>query len=283
MPTTNYNPIPRDSDENNASEARYISAILAQSGEFTDPGPRIRAMRNPVLFDHFTYGAGAFNSHVPQDWVTTETGAATPFAPGAAALGGLAVGVTGATTNNAEEIAGKNVGWKPSTMGGIYFECRAKFVSATTATDGDFYMGLADAVTYTNGLPFVFSAATAVTTDVPTEWVGFGYTSIATSGAGFNAAGNSVGLVNCTSGTAVFTAPTDAGTTAVKDSLFHIYRVEVSTAGTATFYRDGKHVGSKASAVVATTGLTPYIVANAKASHAQTATIDWIGVGATYV
>src|SRR5438477_11101558 len=60
----------------------------------------------------------------------TETGAATPFAISTSVVGGAAVAVTGATTNNAEETGGNLIGWQPSTQAtnaNLRFECRAKF------------------------------------------------------------------------------------------------------------------------------------------------------------
>src|SRR5688500_11699057 len=94
--------------------------------------------RAPFIFDHFAYGAGALNSHVPQNWVTAEAGSGTVFAPGATG-GTYLTGVTGATTNNGEELAGKGVLWNPSTMGGLVLEARLKFQATGTETDGDFY------------------------------------------------------------------------------------------------------------------------------------------------
>src|SRR5439155_19114552 len=108
-------------------------------------------------------------------------------------VGGALVDGTGATTNNGEELAGKGVIWQPSTMGTpgpLVLEVRAKFVGATTAKDGDYYLGFADAVTYTNSLPYVLSAASAFTTSAPVEFAGFGYSSIPSSGSMFNSGGN---------------------------------------------------------------------------------------------
>jgi hypothetical protein len=234
--------------------------------------------RSPSISDHFTYGAGALNSHVPQNWVTTETGAATPFAPGAAALGGLLVATTGATTNNAEEMAGKNVGWKPSTMAPLVLEVRLKAVGATTATDGDFYIGFADAVTYTSGLAYVFSAASAFTTSAPVEFAGFGYSSIPTSGALFNSGANFIGVVTEKSSVAAL-----AATTIAKDSNFHIYRVEMDASANAAFFIDDIQVGAVAAATTAATALVPYLSGIAKNSHANTITVDFINVGGSYV
>src|SRR3972149_7218470 len=96
-------------------------------------GGRIEC-RAPYIFDHFAYGAGAFNSHVPQNFVTTETGSGTPFAPGATGIT-VATGATGGTTNNAEELAGKNVCWTPSTMGDkVHLVCEARFKAVGTPT-----------------------------------------------------------------------------------------------------------------------------------------------------
>lgn len=232
----------------------------------------------PYIFDHFAYGAGALNSHVPQNWVTTETGAATVFAPGATG-DTVAIGVTGATTNNAQELAGKGVLWTPSTMGGVVLEVRAKFVGATTAADGDFRIGLHDAVTEASGLAYVVSAASALTTTAPTDAVGFTYSSIPTSGALFNSGGNNfIGIVN-----SIADVDAVAATTVAKDSSFHTYRIEIDTTGNAVHYIDGAWVGTVALAVTAATPLTPYISAIAKASHAVTATIDYIYVGGASV
>ncbi len=236
--------------------------------------------RAPGILDHFAYGAGAFNSHVPQNWVTTETGAATPFAPGATGAT-VAIGVTGATTNNGQELAGKLVGWNPSTMAAdapLVLEVRAKFVGTTTATDGDFAIGFADAVTYASSLAYVVSAASALTTSVPTEFCGFYYSSIPTSGTLFLAGGNPVGAITTKAGTDTINT-----TGVVKDSSFHIYRIELDAAGGATFYIDDTRVLSVPAAVTANTALVPYIAAIAKNSHAHTATIDYIFVGGDVV
>ena len=237
--------------------------------------------RAPYIFDHFAYGAGAFNSHVPQNWVTTETGAATPFAPGATGIT-VATGATGGTTNNAEEIAGKLVSWNPSTMGDnvrLVLEVRAKFVGTTTAADGDFAIGLADAVTYTSGLAYVVSAASALTTHVPTEFCGFYYSSIPTSGGLYNSAGNNfVGAVTSKADVDTVTASTKA-----KDSSYHIFRIEMDSSANAAFYYDDEKVMTVAAAITANTALTPYIAAIAKNSHVNTATVDYIYVGGDLV
>ena len=237
--------------------------------------------RPPSIFDHFT-GIAAFNSAVPQEWVVTETGSATPFAVTSGGVGGHAIGVTGATTNNAEEIAGKNVCWIPSTMAGnqkLILEVRAKFVGATAAVDGDYVIGFADAVTFTSGLPFVVGTSSLYTTESPVEFAGFHYSSIPTSGTLYAASANYVGIK--TNKNSVGAVAVSSGV--VKTSSFKIYRIEMDASANAQFYIDDVHVGSVAVATTAATALTPYIGAVAKASHTNTATIDYIFVGGDLV
>jgi hypothetical protein len=237
-------------------------------------------VRPPFLDDHFVYGAGAFNSHVPQNWTTTETGAGAgkasfvPTATGATE----AVGVAGTTTNNGEEIGGTAVVWDCTThgkFGPLVFEARVKVVGTTTPADGDFVLGLANALTFTNSLPYVVGASSLYTTSVPVEFAGFHYSSIPTSGTLFNAAGNNfVGIITEKStvpGTAISSA-------VVKDSLYHIYRVELDLLGNAGFFIDDNPVGEVALAVTAATALTPYFNVVAKNSHNNTMTVDFAGV-----
>lgn|SRR3990167_469119 len=260
---------------------KHLSDTIETSGKhirLVDGGHLVPTA--PSIFDHFAYGAGAFNSHVPQNWVTTETGSGTPFAPGATGVT-VAIGATGGTTNNGEELAGKLVGWNPSTMDdmNLVVEARFKTLSATTAAAGDFYFGFADAVTYTNSLPYVISAASADTTSVPTEFCGFAYSSIPTSGVLYAASGNNyIGAV-----TTIANVNTITASTKQKDSNYHVYRIELTTGGEAVFYYDGEQVMAVTDAITANTAFTPYLCAVAKASLVQTMTLDYLYVGGSIV
>ena len=55
-------------------------------------------------------------------------------------------------------------------MGPLTFAARVKVVGATEPVDGDFTIGLADAVTYTSGVPHVVGASSLYTTDLPVEF-----------------------------------------------------------------------------------------------------------------
>jgi hypothetical protein len=243
-------------------------------------------VRTPQLMEHFLTSTPA-----AAGFTATDTGGGTAFATGATTPGGAAIGVTAGTTNNAGELGGTTIAWQPSTQAGsngpsgtalMVLEVRAKFVGTTTATDGDFYIGWADNKTYTNSLPYVTSTTSTFTTSVPSDFAGFGYSSIATSGVAFQAGGNPIFAVTTIANTDTATA-LSAGGVVVKDSLYHIYRVELDILGNASFYIDDVFKGSVALACTAATLYTPYINVVAKNTHVHTATVDYVHVGATLV
>lgn len=244
--------------------------------------------RTDEISDHFNTGAGALNSAVPQHWVNTQAGSGTLFVSGAGA-GSYAVGVSGATTDNAVELAGKKVGWNCSTRCSgdqrMVLEARVKCVGTTTATDGDFLIGFGDAVTQTSSLAYVVSAASAVTTGAPTEFVGFYYSSIPTSGTLYGASGNAIGAISSIAGVDTVTGLVSQATSSavVKDSSFHIYRLELDASANATFFIDDVYVGYVAAAYTANTEMTPYLAVIAKNSHAHTMSVDYLHVSAPYV
>jgi hypothetical protein len=265
---------------------------MVHAGDVHVGGPSVAEqgrliVRDPYLFDHFEKVVTRIGSSTTTDWGYTETGTGTPFAISATGSG-EAIGVTGGTTNNGEEIGGNSVIWKPSTMAlyqPLVMEVRAKFVGTTTVTDGDFAIGFADAKTFTSSLPFVVGLTSVYTTQAPVEFAGFHYSSIPTSGALYSAVatavGNYIGIQSIANSVATAATTTAAVSTGVKkDSGYHVYRVEVtSDPYDAVFYIDGVQVGQVGGAVTGTVALTPYICVNAKASHVNTATIDYIFVG----
>lgn len=235
--------------------------------------------RTDILFDHFTYATGALGSAVPKTWTATQAGSGTLHV-GNTTAGTYVVGISGATTDNAVELAGTKVGWNPSTRGGLVLEVRAKFVAATTATDGDFFIGFGDAATQASSLAYVVDATSAVTTGAPTEAVGFYYSSIPTSGSLFLTGGNHIGMISSKAGTDTATAPT---TSVVKDSNFHIYRIEMDSSANCLFFIDDVQVGYVGAAITANTEMTPYIAAVCKNSHAHTNSVDYVFCAGQYV
>lgn len=284
------------SDKNPSVADRNLRATYDMKSIRLTGGAHIE-QRSPAYFDHFLGATGTLANAIPQMYSANQAGAGTLFVGAATNLSGLLIGATAGTTNNAIELGVTNVAYKASTMavvgtqGRMWMECRAKFVGTTTASDGDFYIGWADAVTYTNSLPFVISTTSTVTTSVPQEFAGFGYSSIPTSGNLFNSGGNNfIGIMTEKANVVVSPAiaaasqgATGATTNTAKDSNFHIYRVELDDSGNAAFYLDDVFCGFVASAMTASTAVTPYVNAVAKNSHVNTATLDWLAWGADFV
>jgi len=274
MPTYR-NLISHDSDPENVAETAYLWTILGGAES------QLQYRRTPVLFDDFLNPPTLSTSN----WTGTAdgtTGNDVPVAAVADTACGEITMASGSGALEAQEVAGAHIAWIPSTMGPLVMEVRAKFVGATEPIDGDFALGFADAVTYTGSNPFILSAASAYTTDLPVEFAGFNYTSLATSGALYNSAaatpiGNFIGVKTCKNGTG--TAAVSSGI--AKNSLYKTYKVTVSNSGLCKFYIDHIQVGESAdAAVTVATAVTPYIQVHTQASHENTATIDYIYVGA---
>ena len=240
--------------------------------------------RSPYIMDHFyelvlDQTNGRWIAHG-----TGTTGDDAPFAILATEPGGAIKGRTGTDTNAAQSLFANGVTWKPTTHAiskPMFIEARFKVVADTTAADGDFYFGWGDAVSYTNDLPYVLSAASAVTTSVPSDAAVFAYTSLATSGTLFAASGNNyIGAINSLATVDTVTALASNSGPVQKDSNYHIYRVAVDAAGNAAFYIDDVFRGSVALAVTPGTALTPLINVVMKSAHQNVMTIDYIAVGA---
>jgi hypothetical protein len=279
MATTNYNPIPRDSDENNASEKRYLNTLLSDSNSGFAAAQAAHDKVAPSLFDNFfslpTLGpwvathSGTTGNDVPAALLATEPNGAVTFACGTGSL-------------EASELAGRSVSWKPSTMGPLTFEARLKVVGTTEPLYGDFSVGLADAVTFASGTPHIIGASSLYTTDTPVEFAGFHYSSLVTSGTLYPGAtatpiGNYIGIKTALNGT----GPVAKSSGIRKNSSYRVYKVVVATTGNATFYIDDALVGSVTTAVTPTVALTPYFQVHSSNSKEITMTIDWAGVYAT--
>jgi hypothetical protein len=65
-----------------------------------------------------------------------------------------------------------------------------------------------------------------------------------------------------------------------KDSNYHIYRLEISVAGVATFYIDGT-LKATVTGQTASTAMAPQLSIVTKAAHENTLTIDYIAAGWT--
>jgi hypothetical protein len=272
------NPVPRDSDEGNASEAAFINSILTNNHVATQ---EIASYRNRTfLYDDFL--VKALNTNLYTGTATGTTGNDVPVTGAATEAGGAITMASGTGANEAQEVAGASVMWKPSTMGPITLEARFKVVGTTEPIDGDFTFGLADAVTFTSGVPFVVGASSLFTTDVPTEFTGFYYSSIPTSGTLFSTNATPLGNFIGTHVDKAGTGNLAVSTGVVKNSLYKTYKVVVAADGGSTYSIDGTVVGTAAAAsITPTVALTPYFNVTAKASRENTMTIDYLYISGT--
>ncbi len=181
----------------------------------------------------------------------------TAWTIAAATSGGI---ITCATTTNGdtEKIAGAR-NWKPSTMGAIIFEARVRL--DTSLTQGIF-IGLSDDNT-TDEVPIDLDGGTLTTT--ATDAIGFVYDSQ-----------ESTPWYMCSVANNVDGAQTSTGVIPVVDT-FQTFRIVVELDGSATFYIDGKLVGSRDGAVTATVSLCPSI-ADLSSGTASGASMDYLYV-----
>jgi hypothetical protein len=191
------------------------------------------------------------------DWTVTE------------AAGGTVVGVIGDTTASMA-VSGvqldRGLNWK-ANQGDLVFEAKVKMQQITTIA---VFIGLTDQVGALE-MPIESAASADTITTNATDAVGFMFdTSMSTDNWWL------VGVANNTDATAQ-----NMGSAPVADT-YAIFRIELSTAGVATFYYNGTAVGTAMTgAVTATVALTPVIAGfNRTTTGTPALTADWVYVSA---
>ncbi len=152
--------------------------------------------------------------------------------------------------------------WKASQ--GLVFECRLKTDVVTTL---GLFVGLTDAKVETSpALPI--TRQTTVSVAEATDAVGFVFDTDSTSDTLFG------------SGVKAGTLIADQGaSTAYAAGTYVTLRIEISTAGAASFYVDGTQIGATtADAVTTTVALTPYIGHANRGAFAHVTTVDYVYV-----
>jgi hypothetical protein len=154
--------------------------------------------------------------------------------------------------------------WQASN-GGLYIEARLKLSAITTCYA---FFGFTDLVTLE--APVVSAASGDTLTTNATDAVGFMFDTRMTTDNWWL-----VGVANNTDATAQNT-----GVAPVADT-YETFRIEVSAAGVALFYRNGVVVGTAMTdAVTAATDLTPtFNVSKTSVAASMTADIDYIAIG----
>lgn len=222
------------------------------------------------LFDDFNRSAIAFATTAVDGWRSTKgtDGQAVDFTI-TPAVNGTVVGTIGDTTasmavSGVQLDAGLN--WK-ANQGDLVFETR---VQVSAIADVAFFFGLTDQ-TAALEMPIHSAASADTITTNATDAVGFMFdTSMDTDNWWL------VGVANNSDATAQ-----DVGS-APEAATYYVLRIELSSAGVATFYIDGTQVGTAMTgAVTATVALTPVLAGfNRTTTGTPTITADYIYVSA---
>lgn len=245
-------------------------AIVRNGLVIGEPGSqnRVPSVKDCVLFDDF------LNGFSTATWLATEgTDSATS---GAAILAGGIGGVLRLTTGDAgtgyaadaEQITQNGLYWQASN-GTLAFETRVKLSQITEAY---VFLGFTDLTTIE--APITSAGAANTLTTNASDAVGFMFdTRMATDDWWL------VGVAANVDATAQ-----DTGYAPVADT-YETFRVEVTTAGVATFYRNGLQVGTAMSgALTAATDLTPvFTVSKLSTATSITMDVDYVSVEMTRV
>ena len=170
-----------------------------------------------------------------------------------------------ATTAESESSLTHGLNWK-ANQGGLVFETRVKPVSSVANVA--YFIGLTDVLATTTLEEPVTLSGTTFTANAD-DAVGFVFDTAATTDV-FYCIG-----VKATTKTAATATSAPVADTAVT------LRIELSVAGTASFYVDGTLVATIADAVTATVALTPVIEVMARTTTSKSIDADYVYVQAT--
>ncbi len=210
------------------------------------------------LFDDF------FGDVIADQWSAAQgTDGQGAIAAVNAQVGGVVRLQSGDTVTVAESLSSLTQGlnWKASN-GGLLFEARVKAV--TSVADVAYFIGLTDVLaTSTLEEPITLSGTTFTTN--ATDAVGFVYDTAATTDVWYGK-----GVANdVDSATVTTTVAPVAGT-------WQTFRIEIDSAGKATFSINGTVVGSATGAVTASVSLTPVISVMARTTTVKPLDVDYI-------
>ncbi len=232
--------------------------------QFYDGSPQRISRR----FDDFTGGGQVYSTTVVDGWRSrkgSDGGCVEWTVTGA--VGGTVVGTIGAGTASMA-VSGVQfdsaLDWK-ANQGNLVFEARVKISAITNIA---VFVGLTDQV---GALEMPVTLSTATFTTNCTDGVGFLFDTAATT--------DTIRLVGVAND--VDATHQDTSLAYVADTYI-IFRIELSSAGVATFYMDGVAVGTAMTgAVTATVALTPVIAGfNRTTSGTPTITADYVYVSA---
>jgi hypothetical protein len=202
-----------------------------------------------TFYDDFTQSGQAFSTTVTNGWLSRKGTTNTVDWTTTEAVNGTVVGKVGDTTASMA-VSGvqlsRGLNWK-ANMGELSFEARIKTGIITNIA---IFVGLTDQVSALE-MPIQSAASADTFTTNATDAVGFMFdTSMATDTWWLTGVANDV---DATMQNSTFAPVADT---------YETFRIELSTTGVATFFRNGVRVGSQMTgAVTATVALTPVIAA----------------------
>lgn len=183
-----------------------------------------------------------------------------------AAAGGMVRGTTGAGAGASMAVNGvqlhSELNWK-ANAGGLVMEAKVKLSAITTQ---QLFVGFTDQVAALEAPIIGAGGGDGITTNA-TDAAGFLFDTTMTTTKFW-----CVGVANDVDGTSV-----NSGIAPVA-ATYNTLRVEIDTAGTATFYIDGVLVGTVATAVTPTVALTPVIAGFSRAAASRTIDADYVFV-----
>ena len=231
--------------------------------QFDLPSPSI-----VTRFDDFTGGSQAFSTTIIDGWRSRKgsDGACVDWTV-TPAVGGTCVGTIGSTTASMA-VSGiqldAGLDWK-ANQGGLVLQARVKLSQITTIAA---FIGFTDQ-TGALEMPINSAASADTLTTTATDAVGFMFdTSMSTDNWWLTGVATDV---DATAQNSTFAPVADT---------YETLRIELTTAGVASFFRNGIQVGTAMSgAVTATVALTPVIAGfNRTTTGTPTITADYVGV-----
>jgi hypothetical protein len=222
-----------------------------------------RAVAGPLAVTHFDDFLGDV---IADEWSAAEgNDDLAVIATVTPDIGGWIRMTTGDTTTVSEsaQVLTSGLNWQASN-GGLFVEARIR--PLTSVANVYYFVGFTDVLaTTTLELPATLSTTTI--TYVADNACGWLFDTSATTDVFYG-----VG-VKATSGIAFANAV--VGTAPVADTAT-VLRVELSSAGTATFIRDGVTIGTLENAITATTDITPVIAAMARTTTSKSLDVDYV-------
>lgn len=224
------------------------------------------------VFDDFMGGGQAFSTTIIDGWRSRKGTTNTVDWTVTEAVNGTVVGTIGDTTASMA-VSGvqldRGLDWK-ANQGGVVFEARVKLSQITTISA---FIGFTDQVAALE-MPIQSAASANTLTTNATDAVGFMFDTSMTDDKWWL-----VGVANNTDATHENT------TYAPVADTYETFRIELSAAGVATFYRNGIQVGTvMTGAVTATVALTPVIAGfNRTTSATPTITADYVHIAGNRV